>query len=400
MSPPQSATPQPGHQPQPQPTAHPQPQLPQQPASNQSIPPAASATQQKTAKKRWFKRKKKADIQFPQDSDGTQKPPSWKKAAIGGGVALALFLFGGGVLTGWFAHNWYVAAYTQASSDPTLVEVPVSEVELGTTMPDIRGMLENDALTVLSDLGFATSTVEVESKPWAGAPGIVIEQFPAPGIDDLTDLKIVVSEQAHVPNVLGTDRKDALTTMRSLGAEVVFTEQFLADEVPGTVIKSEPVAGEPLGDSVNLTVVSAGSSFYLNTLDPISGYCSSGSFRLDGKEFPQSIECDSREEGVQYEWDLQRRVDAVEFTLGISDEADQTGGSVTVTAYVDGEAAGEATAKFGEPTKMFIPTEDALRLSLTISSVKPSEDSYYRHSAILGDARVIGTTDNIDQMER
>lgn len=304
------------------------------------------------------------------------------------------------MLTGWFTHEWYVAAYTQPAADAEIVEVPVSEVELGTTMPDIRGMSENDALTVLSDLGFATSTVEVETKPWAGAEGIVIEQFPAPGIDDLTDLKLVVSQQAKVPNVLGIDRKEALTAIRSLGAEVTFTEQFLADEVPGTVIKSEPAAGDTLGDSVNLTVVSAGSSFYLNTLSPISGYCSGGSFRLDGTEFPQSLACDSREEGASYEWDLQRKVEAVEFTLGISDEADETGGSVTVTAYVDGETAGEATAKFGEPVKMFIPTNDALRLSLTITGTKPSEDSYYRHSAVLGDARVIGTTDNIDQMER
>lgn len=60
--------------------------------------------------------------------------------------------FGAGVLTGWFTHDWYVARFTQPVADPQIVEVPVSEVELGTTMPDIRGMSQIDALTVLSDL--------------------------------------------------------------------------------------------------------------------------------------------------------------------------------------------------------------------------------------------------------
>lgn len=203
-----------------------------------------------------------------------------------------------------------------------------------------------------------------------------------------------------MPDVLGTDRKEALTIIRSLGTEVIFIEKFIANEVPGTVLGTDPAAGEPLGDSVNLTVAPAGSSFYLNTFSPISGSCSGGSFRLNGKEFPQSLACNSSEKGKLHEWDLQRKVDGIEFTLGISDEIKDTGGSVTVEATVDGEVVAEATATFGEPVEMFIPTTDALRLSLRISATKSSDDAYYVPNAILGDARVIGTTDNLDQIKR
>lgn len=400
-------TPPPNHGPnQPFPTGQPQGQFAGAagPQLGFDQPPLAApqepAPAQGGKKKRRFARKDKAaaaDATPPAGTDEhSARQNKWKKIRIGAISALIVVLFGGGVVLGWVANQVRQMLQLEPVSTAETVEIPISDIEAGTTMPDLRGMTKNDALSALSDAGVPTSKVEVSEKARAGIANVVIEQTPAPGEANLQDIQLVVSTAAKVPDVVGKDRNAAISEVRELGSEAEIKEEFRADAKPGTVLAISPKVGEPMGDSVSMTIAAAGSSVYLSTVNSIDNYCSSSAERLNAKEYPQSLVCNTDdEEGYSWEWDLQKRVAAVEMMVGISDSAQETGGSVTVIAYVDGKEVGRASATFGKPAKLSAPTAGGLRLKLVTVGTKASKDAWDTPKVVLGDPRLIGTADDM-----
>lgn len=362
-------------------------------------PIGAEVNTQKKKKRRRFGRKQQQTetlVDHKTADERTAKAQKWKRIRIASLAALLVVLLGGGIVVGWVANQVRQSLQQEPAAGVEYVEVPISAIQAGTTMPDLRGMTKNDALAALSDAGFPTSKVTIEEKSRGGISDVVIEQKPAPGDDDLSEITLIVSKTATVPEIIGLDRTEALSKVRELGSEAEMTEVFRAEEKPGTVLEVNPKVGEPMGSRVTMTVAAAGSSIYLSSVDSIDGGCSSTSERLDGKQYPQSMECRTDDEkGYAYEWDLQKRVAAVEMMVGISDSESDTGGSVSVVAFVDGKEVARASATFGKPAKLFVPTEDGLRLRLVATGKAGSDDSYSTPSVVLGDARMIGTSDQL-----
>lgn len=321
---------------------------------------------------------------------------SWTKLFLVMIVLAAMTLFSAGTVAGWYAHE--VLTRPGPYSEPEIVEIPVSSWDADFTMPDVRGIPKNDALLALTDLGVTTANVTVTERPWAGIQGVVIEQSPVPGATELGEIELVISAPATVPNLIGSDRQNAMNQLRELGSEVVFEEQFDVNKQPGTVLATSPKASEVLTDTVTVTIASSGGSIYLSQLKPISKSCSTVDARMNGESFASSLECRGGRDAESYEWDLQRKAEQVELTLGVADDVEDVNSQVHAVVYVDGTKVNEVDASFGKPVPLKIPTKGSLRLRLDLSGNQaPTSSSTVK--AILGDARVVGTLNDINQLE-
>ncbi|MDO5747093.1 MAG: PASTA domain-containing protein [Actinomycetaceae bacterium] len=369
---------------------------------------AAPPSQQQPLTKKELKKQKRAQKKkdkaeeraaMSDDEKAAEKMRKWKRFRLVGYILLLVVALGGGTIGGWFIND-ALHIYAQSTQpDTKIVQVPISDVASGTQMPDLRGMTKDDALTALHDLGFATRHITVEDKQWAGESGLVVSQSPAPGTDDLSDMKLSVSVPAKVPDVIGKKKTDALTAVREIGAEAIIEEVFDSQAKTGTVLEILPKAGEILPGEVTLKIAASGASVYMSEVSTVSGSCGSGEVRLGGKPFPNSLHCSTSEEGYTIEWDLQKKVSGISATVGIADDERDTGGSVTVTVYADDKQVASTSASFGKSADLKASTEGALRLKILVTGKAADDDSWSTPNIVLGDARFIGTKDNIDAFQ-
>lgn len=315
-------------------------------------------------------------------------------------LLLTIAVGGAGVICGWFAHARLTTPEVQPP-DTKVIRVPAVDSAAGQRMPDVRGMSKDDALTALFDLGFDTSQVAVEKLAWAGDENIVIEQSPAPGVSDISDLKVRISARATVPEVIGKSDSDAVEAIRTLGGEVNVKEVFDPNKTPGTVLAVQPKTGEVLPDTVTLEVAQAGGSVYLAELDMVEGWGSRATdSQISGKSFTSALSLDSDDEGEVYEWNLQKRAQLIQGYFGMADDERINEGSVTIVFYGDGKELAKTTAKFGELKELSFPVKDVLRLSVKVfgDDGDPESSNWSTPDAILGDVRIIGTQQDIDTM--
>jgi len=127
-----------------------------------------------------------------------------------------------------------VFVYVSAGEDPVAV-------------PTLVGQTEEQARQLLTDAGLILGTVTTRPDAEA-AEGIVIEQSPVAGIDLAPGepVDIVVSEGAEefeLPNLVGMEDGDAFSELAALDLEWD-TERESSEEPEGTVIRTQPGAGE------------------------------------------------------------------------------------------------------------------------------------------------------------
>ncbi|BDH10723.1 serine/threonine protein kinase [Streptomyces hygroscopicus] len=127
-------------------------------------------------------------------------------------------------------------------------------------VPDLSGTPVADAKRKLRDRGLVPGTVTREFNEEV-AKGSVIRTDPAGGSkrrpDTAVGLTVSRGTAIDVPGVLGSDRTDAVSTLRAAGFQVRFADQpvFSAQD-KGTVARQTPAEGGKLGkgDTVTLTL--------------------------------------------------------------------------------------------------------------------------------------------------
>lgn len=131
------------------------------------------------------------------------------------------------------------------------------------TVPDVRGMTEDEALKKLNDLGLGLD-VQNETQPSNQYDkGEIMSQDPKPNekVEVHTSIKVVLSsgEEAktvQVPNVVNLSESDAEKALQAAKLTVVHGEaQYSSDVAEGNVISSSPASGTEVEEGTEVTII-------------------------------------------------------------------------------------------------------------------------------------------------
>lgn len=319
-----------------------------------------------------------------------RKPVDWRWWIVGGAAATVLALVLGGVALGWWAANQTLIAVQQNTTDePDMAPV----IALESSMPDVRGLTQDEAAQVLADSGFAASIITFEDAPSGLPEGTVVLQSPVFGTPSPAAITIGVAVPTTMPTLTGVDRQEAVATLSDLGVAVTVVFQYDAKATIGTVLNTSPAAGEPLGDTATVTLATTGSSIGLGDLRRLSGDCrSTGQVTLRGTEYPSAVECDAEPEASTTTWALGAKGDLFTATAGIDDDA-TPGTSATVEILADGAVVKTEKVTFGKSVEISVPVTGVIQLSVRATSSAELE-------VVLVGASVAGADAAIAELEQ
>lgn len=126
----------------------------------------------------------------------------------------------------------------------------------GKMVPDVVDMTQADAVYVLEGKGFSVRTMLVKSDD---TEGVVLLMDPGAGTrqDEGAEVVIHVSEARAIPNVVGTQRDEAASTLSSDGFEKVEFVTQKSDDHEGMVLSISPEAGTKTKATTPVTVTVA-----------------------------------------------------------------------------------------------------------------------------------------------
>lgn len=314
------------------------------------------------------------------------RPPRRKLPFVLAGIAAFLALLGGSFGAGWITATQVNAQNIPKNPPATVVEVPALD-PLGSNslMPDVRGLSDADAMQVLADAGIAVSTVTTTTKPAAGTSGIVIEQTPAFGTEAPTEVALVVSSPAEVPDLVGTDIDAAIADLALLGTGVNRVGTYDPDKKVGEIVAVSPKPGSPLPVEVELTVNVSPTSVFLSEIRADQSSCSTGALLVAGNTSQNALECNaSTSSPANSAWLVAAAADRFVATVGIPD-SEPTTAKARIDVLVDGKKVATVDVVWGKSEDIEIDVSGALKLELqTVSSTTD-----YTNVGLL-DARLLG----------
>lgn len=295
-----------------------------------------------------------------------------RRLLVAGAAFLAVAaIAGGGVALGWwFATSVVVAG--QQNPESEIVHVPVgSALGGGTVMPDVRGLSPETAMSVLADAGVQVSLVTIDTRPAAGARDLVIEQTPVFGSVAPSEVVLIVSAPASVPDVTGLSSDDATNQLIELGARVEQNEVYVPDAELGVVRAVDPAAGSALPEKVTITVTAEPSSVFLSQLER-SGSCSRASpLLMNGVTYDNGMTCQSTASGRETSWQLSKAVDVLSGTIGVPDSTDP-GSTARVQVLGDGVQLAQFDVAYGASQPVELRVSGVLRLTIITTTTSGS----------------------------
>lgn len=123
----------------------------------------------------------------------------------------------------------------------------------GKAVPDVRGMTEADATSVLEDSGFAVRSTQVKSDD---TEGLVLLMDPTAGsrAPEGEEVVIHIATARAIPSVVGKTEKQAKAAFEEEGYENVTYVNERSDEQEGMVLSVSPEAGTRAKSTVAVTV--------------------------------------------------------------------------------------------------------------------------------------------------
>ncbi len=123
----------------------------------------------------------------------------------------------------------------------------------GKAVPDVRGMTEADATSVLEESGFEVRTTQVKSDD---TEGLVLITDPTAGAraNEGDEVVIHIATAREVPAVVGKTEEEAKAAFAEEGYENVSYEKERSDAAEGTVLSVSPEAGTRAKSTVAVTV--------------------------------------------------------------------------------------------------------------------------------------------------
>lgn len=272
------------------------------------------------------------------------------------------------------------------------------------SVPDVVGLDERTARTVLRDAGLDAQALEILPQPAAGAAGFVVSQQPDPGTsvkagETPPKISLAVSTQAAMPDVVGLPRDQAADAVEKLYGAVQVSMVASADRPAGSVLSSEPAAGQPMPVGVTLKVADGGTSLALASLDGLeAARCRQISQAvINGAKQGVSLGCtpassSGKPAPASIEYAIARAAKYLTFTAGIEDTAKPT--SAEIEVFGDGRPLAKEAVSYGSARTVRVDVAGVLRLRIvaTTSSAETVE-------LVLGDGKLVGNPDAMDVLQ-
>src|SRR5690606_19401805 len=129
---------------------------------------------------------------------------------IGAFALIVLRLFGAGTATGRWGHRHWEstrpAEVTTGQPDPRPFPDPAS-----TAIPALRRLAEPAGRQILADAGVSGDLLTVDSRPFAGLAGVIVEQDPPFGTADPGAVRLTVSVPAAVPDIANREESTVVS---------------------------------------------------------------------------------------------------------------------------------------------------------------------------------------------
>ncbi|WP_165246578.1 PASTA domain-containing protein [Adlercreutzia sp. ZJ141] len=123
----------------------------------------------------------------------------------------------------------------------------------GKTIPNVVGLTQADATFMLESKGFSVRETKVKSDETEGLV-LMVDPGVDSRVSAGSEVVIHVSQSRSIPNVVGMQRDEALALLEQEGFEQVKVETQKSDEQEGLVVGVTPAAGEKAKAVTSITV--------------------------------------------------------------------------------------------------------------------------------------------------
>lgn len=154
------------------------------------------------------------------------------------------------------------------------VVISTGKAKKTVSVPDVRGMSEDDAQKTLENLNLIVEAQAQNNDTVAS--GKVISTDPAAGTQLTEGSKVTMYvslgiESVEVPSITGMSSEEAQSAIQNVGLQASVTEDYSDTVASGMVISQDPASGKVRkGSTVNI-VVSKGAKVKMVTVPPLSG---------------------------------------------------------------------------------------------------------------------------------
>ena len=154
------------------------------------------------------------------------------------------------------------------------VVISTGKAKKTVSVPDVRGMSEDDAQKTLENLNLVVEAQAQNNDTVAS--GKVISTDPAAGTQLTEGSKVTMYvslgiESVEVPSIIGMSSEEAQSAIQNVGLQASVTEDYSDTVASGMVISQDPASGKVRkGSTVNI-VVSKGAKVKMVTVPPLSG---------------------------------------------------------------------------------------------------------------------------------
>lgn len=206
-----------------------------------------------------------------------------------------------------------------------------------------------------------------------------------------------MSSSVSMPNLVGKSVDDAKRAITDLYGIPQLVKVTTAEAPSGVVLSTEPAAGNAMTVEVTVRVSDGGQSLSLMDLSSVaSSRCSKGTnLMIDGENQTQGLVCypgvSDRPSYVEYA--IGRHATFLDASLGMLDRGGQSDARVKVIG--DGKTLSASEVRFGTKTTLHVSVRGVLRLRIEVTGPSASGTA---PQLVLGDVRLVGNPDDLDQI--
>ena len=204
-------------------------------------------------------------------------------------------------------------------------------------------------------------------------------------------------EVTTMPDLVGMTTEQARAELPGVKVTVV-KSAAPSGEKEGTVLSTDPAAGEKIPDAVTLTVAGSVKTIYLADLDSTSSAFSNDVVDMNGVTYDHGMRVSFSyyNSSQTSEWSLGRHFNTLSGTIGITDDSSQSGAAFAVDFYVDQELVQSETLRAGEFKDISLDVQDGLRLKIVITRTDKKNGGA---TVGFGDFQLQGDSDKVPDLD-
>jgi serine/threonine-protein kinase len=210
-----------------------------------------------------------------------------------------------------------------------------------------------------------------------------------------------VSGPAVMPDLEGKSEAEAKEALSAFGARVSVVTEYEPGAAEGSVVSTEPAAGETIVDKATLRVAEPLSSVFLTEIEPLQASCRTGEEAvIAGQAQTEAIIClpepGANPRSVVYQ--LGGGIETFRANLGL-DDAGNAEAQVEFHVLVDGNQVFSHRLSFGESLPVEVPLLGSYQLELEAVAVGPAEPGGPEVRAAFGEPQLVGSRSAVDAIE-